>query len=214
VIAAIWDHIYRGGVQGGGIPGASENAGKEAPHLVFGVTAENLVPYTKAALLRFLEVFPELDGLQFRMHGESGLKREEMEGFWHDVFGIIHERNPNIRVDLRAKELPDSIINDALSQGLKVRVTTKYWMEQMGMPFHPTHINRQNQRDRRHGYADLLRYRRNTRSIGVCGTAAQRAFCSGAIRTTSSDSPPPHTSTGPQLRDQRDACNQDARVSA
>lgn len=158
VIAAIWDHIYRGGVQGGGIPGASENAGKEAPHLVSGVTAENLVPYTKAALLRFLEVFPELDGLQFRMHGESGLKREEMEGFWHDVFGIIHEKNPGIRVDLRAKELPDSIINDALSQGLKVRVTTKYWMEQMGMPFHPTHINRQNQRDRRHGYADLLRY--------------------------------------------------------
>ena len=28
----------------------------------------------------------------------------------------------------------------------------------MGLPFHPTHINRQNQRDRRHGYADLLRY--------------------------------------------------------
>ena len=26
------------------------------------------------------------------------------------------------------------------------------------MPFHPTHINPQNQRDRRHGYADLLRH--------------------------------------------------------
>jgi hypothetical protein len=31
-------------------------------------------------------------------------------------------------------------------------------MEQMGLPFHPTHINRQNQFDRRHSYADLLRY--------------------------------------------------------
>jgi hypothetical protein len=31
-------------------------------------------------------------------------------------------------------------------------------MEQLGMPFHPTHVNPQNQRDRRHGYADLLRY--------------------------------------------------------
>ena len=28
----------------------------------------------------------------------------------------------------------------------------------MGLPFHPTHINRQNQFDRRHSYADLLRY--------------------------------------------------------
>jgi hypothetical protein len=31
-------------------------------------------------------------------------------------------------------------------------------MEQMGLPFHPTHVNRQNQFDRRHSYADLLRY--------------------------------------------------------
>ena len=26
--------------------------------------------------------------------------------------------------------------------GVKLRITTKYWMEQMGLPFHPTHINR------------------------------------------------------------------------
>jgi hypothetical protein len=31
-------------------------------------------------------------------------------------------------------------------------------MEQMGLPLHPTHINVENQHDRRHGYADLLRY--------------------------------------------------------
>jgi hypothetical protein len=31
-------------------------------------------------------------------------------------------------------------------------------MEQMGLPFHPTHINTEDQRNRRHGYADLLRY--------------------------------------------------------
>jgi hypothetical protein len=31
-------------------------------------------------------------------------------------------------------------------------------MEQMGLPFHPTHIHPGNQHDRRHGYADLLSY--------------------------------------------------------
>ena len=31
-------------------------------------------------------------------------------------------------------------------------------MEQMGLPFHPTHINTQDQQNRRHSYADLLRY--------------------------------------------------------
>src|SRR5262249_48999006 len=65
---------------------------------------------------------------------------------------------PKVRFDARAKGLPDSVIKDGLDMGLNLRITTKYWMEQMGMPFHPTHINRQNQFDRRHSYADLLRY--------------------------------------------------------
>jgi len=45
--AGIWDHIYRGGVQGGGIAGASDLAGKRASHLVYGVTTENLAPTRK-----------------------------------------------------------------------------------------------------------------------------------------------------------------------
>lgn len=158
VIPAIWDHIYRGGVQGGGIPGASDLAGKDTPGLVSGVTTENLSAYTRAALKRFLEVFPEVDGIEFRMHNESGLKREEMAGFWHEVFAMLAKFKPGMRVTLRAKELPDEIIEDALNQGLAARIETKYWMEQMGLPFHPTHVNRQNQKERRHGYADLLKY--------------------------------------------------------
>ncbi len=158
VTAALWDHIYRGGVQGGGIPGASEAAGKSLPGLVTGIDTGNVAAYNKAAIRRFLEVFPEIDALQFRMHPESGLKPEEMAGFWHEVFQMIKTLRPGIRVDLRAKELPDSIIEDALAQGINARITTKYWMEQIGLPFHPTHVNRQNQQDRRHGYADLLRY--------------------------------------------------------
>ena len=153
---AFWDHIYRGEVQGGGIPGASEKAGKQTPHLVWGVTTENLVSYNKAALRKFLQVFPEIDAIQFRVHWESGLTRDETPGFWHDMFALIQEARPDLRIDLRAKGLPDVVIEDAISMGLNFRITTKYWMEQMGQPFHPTHINIQNQEDRRHGYADLL----------------------------------------------------------
>ena len=155
---AFWDHIYRGAVQGGGIPGASERAGSRTPHLVVGVTTENLVSYNKAAITKFLKVFPDVDAIQFRMHWESGLTREETPMFWHDMLAIIKKHNPDILLDLRAKGLPDVVIDDAVEQGINFRITTKYWMEQLGMPFHPTHINRQNQKDRRHGYADLLRY--------------------------------------------------------
>ncbi len=158
VTAGIWDHIYRGGVQGGGIPGASQNAGQRVPGLVWGVTADNLATYNKAALRRFLEVFPDIDAIQFRMHDESGLRKEEIEPFWHDVFSDIKRTHPNLRLDLRAKGLPDAVIDDALDLGLKAKISTKYWMEQMGLPFHPTHINTQDQRNRRHSYADLLRY--------------------------------------------------------
>src|ERR1039458_4370760 len=158
VTAGIWDHIYRGGVQGGGIPGASQNAGQRVPGLVWGVTADNLAAYNKAALRRFLEVFPDIDAIQFRMHDESGLKKEEIQPFWHDVFSDIKRTHPNLRLDLRAKGLPDEVIDDALNLGLKAKISTKYWMEQMGLPFHPTHTNTEDQRNRRHSYADLLRY--------------------------------------------------------
>jgi len=154
----IWDHIYRGGVQGGGIPGADAATRQPTPGLVWGVTAENLVPYTQAALARFVKKVPALDGIQFRMHDESGLKVGEQEVFWRDVFQMMKKEAPNLRLDLRAKGLPDSVIESALTVGVPFRITTKYWMEQMGLPFHPTHINRENQSDRRHSYADMLRH--------------------------------------------------------
>lgn len=156
----IWDHIYRGGVQGGGIPGANEAIQQPTPGLVWGVTAENLVAYTKAALARLVKEVPALDAIQFRMHDESGLKTSEQEAFWREVFQMMKQAAPNLRLDLRAKGLPDSVIESALDAGVPFRITTKYWMEQMGLPLHPTHINPQNQFDRRHSYADLLRYPR------------------------------------------------------
>jgi hypothetical protein len=154
----IWDHIYRGGVQGGGIPGADEATKRPMPGLVWGVTTENLVPYTKAALAKFVKMVPALDTIQFRMHDESGLKISEQDAFWREVFQSMKATAPRLRLELRAKGLLDSVIQSAVDTGVPFRITTKYWMEQMGLPFHPTHINKQDQMNRRHGYADLLRY--------------------------------------------------------
>jgi hypothetical protein len=153
----IWDHIYRGGVQAGGIPGAS-NGTRPTPGLVSGLNAQNLVPYTVAALKKFYEVFPEITQTQFRMHEESGLRISEIEPFWHDVFGFYRSNKPNIMLELRVKNLPKSVIKDAQSQGLNIQLDTKIWMEQMGLPYHSTHINRDNQKDARQSYADLLEY--------------------------------------------------------
>jgi hypothetical protein len=153
----IWDHIYRGGVQGGGIPGTKDAPDKPVPGLVWGVNADNLIDYTKTALTKFIKLVPGLDAIQFRMHNESGLKNEEQVGFWTDVFRMIKKDAPNLQFDLRAKELPDEVVQSAIDNGIKFRITTKYWMEQMGMPFHPTQINPEKS-ERRHSYADMLHY--------------------------------------------------------
>jgi len=153
----IWDHIYRGGLQGGVIPWASDGT-KPTPGLVWGLDAKNLAPYTVAALKKFYEVFPEINETQFRMHNESGLRNSEIEGFWHEVFGFFSKDKQGMSLELRAKGLSKSVIKDAQAQGLNVHLDTKIWMEQMGLPYHPTHVNKLNQMDARHSYADLLEY--------------------------------------------------------
>ena len=149
----IWDHIYRGGIQG-----PEEYAKRPTEGLVWGLTRDNLVAYTEAALAKFLRLVPGIDALQFRMHGESGLTGQEMLDFWPDVYKIVQSVRPGIRFDARAKEYPNVLVDKALEMGLNFRICTKYWAEQMSLPFHPTHIPAPNQFDRRHGYADLLRY--------------------------------------------------------
>ena len=138
----IWDHIYRGGIQSGGLTG-EDRVNQSEDFLVSGVHTDNLFSYTTAAFARFIELLPGLDGVQFRMHNESGLKPgEEMELFWTEMFGSIRESAPDLKIELRAKELPDKIISIAEEMELDYTITTKYWMEQMVLPFHPTHINR------------------------------------------------------------------------
>lgn len=154
----IWDHIYRGG-QDDGNPETKNPSDKPVPGTVQGVTDDNLISYSKSALAKFIKLVPGLDAIQFRMHSESGLKKEEQESFWSDIFRMIKETAPDMHLDLRAKGLPEPVIQSALDVGVNFRITTKYWMEQMGMPFHPTQVNPDpDESPRRHSYADMLRY--------------------------------------------------------
>ena len=158
VSLGIWDHIYRAGVQTGGAEWLGDYAGRPIPNTVEGVTSANLNAYTLASLKELLARVPALDGLQFRVHEESGLRREEMDGFWREVFRQVQKEKPGLLLEARGKGTPDSVIETALAQGVNLRIETKYWMEQMGLPFHPTHVNPPDQLNRRHGYADFLRY--------------------------------------------------------
>jgi len=140
---ALWTHIYRG-------------VKEPTPGLAWGLTDDNLVAYTKAAFAKFLQLVPGFDGIQFRLHVESSVKLPQQIPFWDAVLGVIKESGQNIRADMRVKGSTDDMIEAAFEHGLNMRLTTKYWGEQMGLPYHPTHITGRNQFKRRHTYADLL----------------------------------------------------------
>ena len=150
---ALWDHIYRGGVQG-----PAELTDHPTPGVVQGVTTSNLTTYIPAAFDKFLTVCPDVDTIQFRMHTESGLNPSEMKSFWETMYQVMKRAPKRVGFEFRLKEFPDDLIQRAVDLGLNFRLETKYWAEQMGLPFHPTHIQLPNQFDRRHGYADVLRY--------------------------------------------------------
>ncbi|MBO9682717.1 MAG: hypothetical protein J7502_08635 [Flavisolibacter sp.] len=156
VTVGIWDHIYRGGIQAGNLTGSNATAKKY--EFVSGMDADNLMPYTKVALDKFIKLVPGLDAIQFRMHDESGLKKGEQEPFWKGIFESIKANHPKMRLVLRAKGLPDETIQDAVTSGVNFSIATKFWMEQAALPYSPTHVNIQDQKNRRHGYGDMLRY--------------------------------------------------------
>ena len=119
--------------------------------------ADRLAPYTEAAISKLIKLVP-FDAFQFRMHWESGLPRdpETLRRFWGSVFDGVNNAGRHMRIYPRAKGLPNLVIEVAVEKEMDFAIETKYTAEQMGMPYHPAHIQVQNQFDRRHGYADLL----------------------------------------------------------
>ncbi|MDB4926698.1 hypothetical protein [Mucilaginibacter sp.] len=154
----IWDHIYKGGVQAGGNPNFAYKEGQPQPWQVGGLDAGNLKEYTKAAFDKFVKVIPKLDAILFKDNNEGGLKDSELLEFGLNFLRTVKESAPNLQVDIHAKGLTDTLIHAAINMGIKFRIAPKFWMEQMGLPYHPTHINREDQKNRRHGYADMLTY--------------------------------------------------------
>ncbi len=152
-VLALWTHIFE--------PGYNNFVSAE-PRLGFstGPTRENLIPYTNAALREFLKRFPGIDGIQFRVHTESSVTLPQQNHFWTEVLKVVGEVRPGMLVDMRAKGFTDDLIEAALDSPIKMRMTTKHWGEEMGLPFHPTQDSLANKYKRRHSYADLLSYPR------------------------------------------------------
>ena len=120
--------------------------------------------YCAKALTRVLVACPSISGVQFRMNAEAGVSEDRQNDYFRQQFRAVQECRRQVRIDLRYKGLRQKTIADAVNTGCDVTVSTKFWCEHMGLPFHPT-IEDDRWRESRYGYGAMLYKPRDYRVV-------------------------------------------------
>ncbi len=158
----LWMHGYRW------------NNSPNANYTIEGLTPETHGAYCRDALRTLLQSVPQITGITFRVHGESGVNEGSYQ-FWKTVFDGVATCGRKVEIDMHAKGIDQGMIDTALGTGQPVKISPKYWAEHLGMPYHQADI-REQERPRpsknesalmkfsagsrsflRYGYGDLLR---------------------------------------------------------
>jgi hypothetical protein len=143
-------------------------------YTIEGLTAETHGPYCRDAVRRLLQQVPEIGGVTFRVHGESGVE-EGSYPFWKTVFEGVATCGRPVDIDMHSKGMDQTMIDTALAAGPPITISPKYWAEHLGLPYHQADI-REQERPRsgrqetglmrlshgsrsftRYGYGDLMR---------------------------------------------------------
>jgi hypothetical protein len=156
----LWMHGYRW------------NASPHANYTIEGLTPETHGPYCRDAVRALLRAVPEITGVTFRVHGESGVE-EGSYRFWRTVFDGVATCGRTVEIDMHAKGMDEGLIDAALGSGQPVKISPKYWAEHLGLPYHQADIRAQewpradatglmkfsagSRNFLRYGYGDLLR---------------------------------------------------------
>ena len=105
---------------------------------VEGLTRQNIGPYSHAALSRVLAACPSIRSVQMRTNAESGIPKDQQVEFYRDhVFRAIRDSGRRVVLDLRGWSLAAGMADTARAAGVPLRVSTKYWAEDLGRPYQP-----------------------------------------------------------------------------
>lgn len=103
-----------------------------------GITRQNIGPYSHAALKKILQLCQAIRSVQMRTNEESGIPAGYRVEFYRNyVFTAIRDAGRPVYLDLRAWEVSKDMIEAAQQVGVPLRVSTKYWAEDMGRPYQP-----------------------------------------------------------------------------
>lgn len=108
-------------------------------YTIEGLNADNHAPYCRDALRTLLEACPAIQGVTFRIHGESGVPEAHYD-FWKIVFEGIVQSGRKVEIDMHAKGIDQAMIDVALATGMPTNVSPKYWAEHMGLPYQQASI--------------------------------------------------------------------------
>lgn len=105
---------------------------------VEGLTRQNIGPYSHAALKKILQKCPAIRSVQMRTNEESGIPSDFRLQFYRDyIYTAIRDAGRPVYLDLRAWAVAKDMIDAAEEAGVPVRVSTKYWAEDVGRPYQP-----------------------------------------------------------------------------
>ncbi|TVY08004.1 hypothetical protein [Paenibacillus cremeus] len=124
----LWNHAYDYG---------PNNTNKK--YKIEGLDGSNHASYCRDALKYLLQTCTDIQGITFRVHFEGGVP-EPTHDFWRVVVQGIEASGRQIEVDFHAKGVNDELIDIAISTGGPVVLSTKYWAEHAGLPYHQASI--------------------------------------------------------------------------
>jgi hypothetical protein len=111
----------------------------KADHRIVGLNPQIHAPYCRDALAVVLNACPQITGLTFRIHGESGIP-ERSYPFWETLFEAITRSGRTLEIEMHAKGLDSTMIEIARKTGMPVKAGAKFWAEHQGLAYHQADI--------------------------------------------------------------------------
>ncbi len=167
-----------------------------ATYKIEGLTDETHPDYCRDALAIILNEVPEISGVTFRVHYESGIAKGS-KNFWETQFEALKNCGRSVEIDMHAKEVEQNTINAAINTKQPVVLTPKFCGEHMGLPYHQASIRAMekvetdklidngegllsgNRKFTRYGYADYLAENRDWNIVYRVWPGTQRFLLSG-----------------------------------
>ncbi len=97
----------------------------DSPHanyVIEGITKENHGPYCRDAVRMLLQEIPEISGVTFRIHCESGVTEGSYE-FWQQVFEGVATCGRTVVLDMHTKGMDETMEKLALATGMPVQMS-------------------------------------------------------------------------------------------